>query len=151
MVYSGTIKSKKKILYVQTIQICLFIISNLVLGGITGAIINAVGCIRNILCYHEKLGLKEKIVLSLVSMILSLYFNNLGLIGILPLISTVVYIFLMNTKDIKKFKILVIFTMIMWLIYDLFIKSYTSALFDFMTIITNISAILKIKKKRVRK
>ena len=151
MVYSGTIKHKKKILYVQTIQICLFIISNLVLGGITGAIINGIGCIRNILCYHEKLGLKEKIILSLASIILSLYFNNLGIIGLLPLISTVVYIFLMNIKNVKKFKMLVIFTMIMWLVYDLFIKSYTSALFDFMTIITNMVVILKMKKKRVRK
>ena len=55
MVYSGYLKQKKKILYVQTIQIGLSVLSNIILGGITGAIINAVSCIRNILCYKEKL------------------------------------------------------------------------------------------------
>ena len=116
----------------------LFVLSNIVLGGITGAIINALSCIRNILCYKNKLDLKAKIILILLSTILSLIFNNLGLIGLLPVISTVVYILLMNTKDVVKFKWLSIFTMLMWLVYDLFIKSYTSAIFDFMNIMANI-------------
>lgn len=36
------------------------VISNIILGGITGAIINALSMLRNILCYKNKLGLKEK-------------------------------------------------------------------------------------------
>ena len=36
MVYSGIIKQKKKILYVQTVQIGLSVASNIVLGGIVG-------------------------------------------------------------------------------------------------------------------
>ena len=53
-------KTKEKILYFQTVQIGLSVISNIILGGITGAIINALSLIRNILCYKDKLGLKEK-------------------------------------------------------------------------------------------
>ena len=74
MVYSGIIKTKNKIVYIQGIQIGLSVISNAILGGITGAIINALNFVRNILCYKDRL----------------------GLIGILPLISTVVYLWLMN-------------------------------------------------------
>jgi hypothetical protein len=33
MVYSGTLKQRNKILYFQTIQIALSVISNIVLGG----------------------------------------------------------------------------------------------------------------------
>ena len=33
MVYSGYLKQKKKILYVQTIQIGLSVLSNIILGG----------------------------------------------------------------------------------------------------------------------
>ena len=54
MVYTGCIKSKQKILYAQNIQMGLLGISNLVLGGFSGAAINAVGIIRNILCYYNK-------------------------------------------------------------------------------------------------
>ena len=138
MVYSGMLKQKKKILYFQTVQIGMSVISNIILGGITGAIINALSMIRNILCYKNKLGLKEKIIITFK-------FNNLGYIGLLPLISTVSYIWLMNIKDVRKFKLLIIFTMLMWLIYDVVIKSYTSAIFDFMNIIANMLTLLQIK------
>ncbi len=144
MVYSGLIRKKEKIIYIQTIQILLFVISNLVLGGITGAITNAFACIRNILFYKNKLGNKEKILLVIITSVFSLFFNNLGLWGLLPLISTVVYTLLIDLKDVVKFKILVITTVILWFIYDIYIQSYTSAIFDFMTIVTNTIAIYKL-------
>ncbi len=145
MVYYGMLKQKKKILYFQTVQIGMSVISNIILGGITGAIINALSMIRNILCYKNKLGLKEKIIITILAIILTFKFNNLEYIGLLPLISTVSYIWLMNTKDVRKFKLLIIFTMLMWLIYDVVIKSYTSAIFDFMNIIANMLTLLQIK------
>ena len=145
MVYSGMLKQKKKILYFQTVQIGMSVISNIILGGITGAIINALSLIRNILCYKNKLGLKGKIIITILAIILTLKFNNLGYIGLLPLISTVSYIWLMNVEDVRKFKLLIIFTMLMWLIYDVVIKSYTSAIFDFMNIIANMLTLLQIK------
>ena len=148
MVYSGLVKEKKKIIYIQTIQIGLSVLSNIILGGITGAIINALSFIRNILCYKDKLGLKEKVIITILAIILSICFNNLGIIGILPLISTVVYLWLMNIKDVIKFKALIIFTMLLWLIYDLKIQSYTSAVFDFGNIVTNIISIIQILKKQ---
>ena len=146
MVYTGIIKEKKKIIFVQTIQIAFLIASNIILGGITGAIINAISCVRNIICYKDKLNLKEKIIIVMLSTGLSLYFNNLGIIGLLPLISTVSYTLLMDMKNVVKFKILIIFTLIMWLIYDLYIKSYSSAIFDFLNIITNLIAIYELKR-----
>jgi hypothetical protein len=145
MVYSGFLKNKKNILYVQTVQIGLSVASNIVLGGITGAIINALSCIRNILCYKDKLDIKAKIIITILAVILSFAFNNLGMIGLFPLISTVLYIWLMNTKDVIKFKLLIIITMVIWFVYDLYIKSYTSAIFDFANIIANIIAIAQIK------
>ena len=148
MVYSGVIKQKKKILYVQTVQIGLSVISNIVLGGIVGAIINALSCVRNILCYKDKLGIKERIIITILALILSISFNNIGIIGILPLISTIVYLWLMNIKNVIKFKILIIFTMLLWFVYDIYIKSYSSAVFDFMNIIANIFSILKIKRSQ---
>ena len=146
MVYSGILKEKKKILYVQTVQIGLSVVSNIVLGGITGAIINAISMIRNIICYKEKLGTREKIIITILAVVLSLIFNNLGIIGILPVISTVTYVWLMNVKDVRKFKLLIAFTMLMWLIYDTVIKSYTSAIFDFMNLIANVITVFQIRK-----
>lgn len=145
MVYTGIIKRKDKIIFIQTIQIGLSVLSNIILGGITGAIINAISCIRNILCYKEKLGKLAKALIIIASIVPSLMFNNLGFIGILPIISAVTYTLFMDTKDIIKFKYLTIFIMFLWGNYDLYIKSYSSAAFDFMTIIANIIAVIKLK------
>ena len=76
---------------------------------------------------------------------LSLYFNNLSFIGLLPLLSTILYTTLMNVKDIKKFKYLTITTMLLWLIYDICIMNYVSALFDLLTIGSNSIAIYQLK------
>ncbi|MBQ2836418.1 MAG: YgjV family protein [Clostridia bacterium] len=144
MVYTGLLRKKEKFIYIQTFQMLLLAISNLILGGITGVITNIFGCIRNILCYKNKLKNTEKIILVVITSVFSLCFNNLGFIGILPLISTVTYTLLIDLKDVVKFKILVILTVILWFIYDIYIQSYTSAIFDFMTIITNTIAIYKL-------
>lgn len=122
------------------------VISNIMLGGITGAIINAISCIRNILCYKNKLNNIAKAIIIILSVCLTFSFNNLGFIGLFPLVSTVVYVLFMNVKDVVKFKLLITFTMLMWFFYDIFIKSYTSACFDFFNILANFISIIQIRK-----
>ena len=148
MLYSGYIKKKQKILFVQTIQIGLSVLSNVVLGGISGAIINALSLLRNVLCYKEKLNKAWKLILIILSTILTLKFNNLGIIGLLPVVSMVVYTILIDLKNVIKFKYLILFTMTMWLIYDIYIMSYTAAIFDLGTIIANIIAVIQIKRNK---
>jgi len=71
----------------------------------------------------------------------------LGIIGYLPFVAIAVYTWLINIKDVVKFKILIIFTLVLWVIYDFTVKSYTATLFDMFTIISNVIAIISIKKK----
>lgn len=152
MMLSGVIKSKKNILIWQTIQIGITVISNIILGGITGIIVNLLSVIRNILCYKDKLNIIAKIIISSLATIISIKFNNLGIVGYLPVISTLTYIWLMDVKDVIKFKLLICFTMVMWFGYDFAIKGYTMALFDFLTIVSNVSSIIyKVYKKRKEK
>ena len=145
MTYSGYIKSKGKFLIVQIVQMSLSALSNFILGGITGTIINLVNIIRNVLCYKNKLNKYSIILILTLSISLSLYFNNLSFIGLLPLLSTILYTTLMNIKNIKKFKYLTITTMLLWLIYDICIMNYVSALFDLLTIGSNSIAIYQLK------
>ena len=147
MVYVGVIKDKKGILFVQSLQIALLAISNLVLNGISGFIINTINFIRNIICYKEALSLKVKILLSIISIILTIYFNNHGLLGYLPLISGFIYLWFMTVKDVIKFKILIIVSVVFWLIYDFIIQSYTASVFDLITIIISSISVIKLKRK----
>lgn len=146
MVYTGVIKDKKGILLVQSLQIGLFAISNLVLNGISGFIINTINFIRNLICYKEALSLKVKILLSIISIGLTIYFNNFGFIGYLPLISGLIYLWFMTIKDVIKFKILIIVSVVFWLIYDFTIQSYTASIFDLITIVVSSISVIKLKK-----
>lgn len=132
----GFIKSREKIIFIQVIQSIFFTISNFILGSFTGIIINLINILRNWLCYKDKLTNCAILIITIISIFLTLMFNNLGFVGLLPLFSNIVYTFLMNTKDNLKFKLLVLFTMIPWAIHDIFIKSYTSAFFDIATTIS---------------
>ena len=124
MICTGFVKNKKKILYVQNIQMLLAALCDMILGSAAGLISNLIGCVRNTLCYREKFGLKEKIIIGLLATIFTIYFNNLGMIGLLPLVSTLIYIIFMNTKSVIKFKILIIASLVLWCIHDFYIKSY---------------------------
>lgn len=145
MVYSGYVKDKKKVLVVQSIEVAISSISNLILGGITGFIVNVSNLVRNILCYNDKLNKIWTFIFLLIVIFISLYFNNLGIIGLFPLISSIIYTLFINTKDIIKFKIINIIAFMLWLIYDLLLKNYVMAIFDISSIITNIISIIQIK------
>ena len=145
MVISGILKEKKKMLWAQTIQIFLLIVSNIILGGLSGAISNTAGLIRNFIYEKKWLNMPVKIILTLISSIIAIKLNTLGILGYLPLIANAVYIFLMDLKDVRYFKILLIATELMWLIYDTLIKSYTSAAFDFETMLANKIVLIKLE------
>lgn len=135
--YAVTLKKKKKILYFQTLQLCLLGISNFILGGMSAVIINMVSIIRNILCYKNKFKTKEKVIMIIILTALIIVFNNIGTMGLLPLISTIIFTLFMDIKDTKKYKILIVITLIPWVIYDIAIDAYVTAIFDSVTIIVS--------------
>lgn len=151
MAYSGIFKNKKTMLFIQCIEKVLLVISNILLNGISGAIVNTISFVRNLLCYKDKLNLVLKIILTLISIPVTIYFNNRGLIGLLPLIAGISFIWFMTVKDVKKFKLLIIVTTVLWSIYNFYIQSYVTFVFEVLTIITNIISIIMLGKKKVKK
>lgn len=143
--FTSFLKNKKQILFYQTINIMLYAFSNLVLGGITGFINNILNVIRNILCYKEKLNITIKIILTIITLIFTIDFKDLNLINTLPSICGITYLWFMDTKDIKKFKLLNALAMLFWVIYDFSIKSYVGAFFDFIVVCINIITCFRIK------
>ena len=146
MLYEGFQKDKNKIIFFEIIQISLFIIASIILGGYTGAIINILCLVRDIILYKDKMNKYYKLVLIVLAITLSLLFNNMGLIGLLPLMSILLYIVFMNTKNVIVFKLILVLSMMMWCIYDLAIKSYTSSAFDFICGIIHLITVIQLIK-----
>ena len=147
MVISGYMKSKQRTLYWQTVQIGLCVFSCAVLGAWGGMISNILAVPRNIMVYKEKLSTLWKVVFVILNIVVTLPFNNAGLLGLLPVASAVPYTLLMDRLKPAAFKGLIVYTSIVWCIYDFSMMNYVSAMFDFGCIITSIIAIIRITKE----
>ncbi|WP_026654073.1 MULTISPECIES: YgjV family protein [Butyrivibrio] len=145
---TGAVKKKSKILILQIVQLLMQGVAMLLLGGITGAVNNVLSCVRNFICYKEKLNLLWKIFFIAASVVMTILLNNQGLLGIIPAAVCIVYILFMDVKDPLKFKMLVMLTFIPWLIYHFILGSYTGAASDAATIIANIVTIIKMRKEK---
>ncbi len=145
---SGAIKKKSRILVVQIIQLLMQAVSMLLLGGVTGAVSNVLSCFRNYLCYKEKLNNVWKAVLIIASIAMTIVLNDQGFLGIIPVIVCTVYIIFMDVKDPVKFKLLVTLSFIPWIFYHFILMSYTGALFDAATVVTNGITLFRMIKEK---
>ena len=145
-IYSGTVKDKGKLLLWQILQLGMQTVSMVLLGAIPGAISNVLSCIRNYLCYKNIYTWPIKIILIVLSGVLTVVFNNQGWLGYLPFVVCTVYVLLMDMKDPVKFKLLVTLTFVPWVFYFLIIKSYTGAFFAAMSVVTSLWTWFKMKR-----
>lgn len=145
-IYSGTVKDKGKILLLQILQLGMQTVSMVLLGAIPGAISNVLSCVRNYLCYKNIFTWPIKIILIILSGILTVAFNNQGLLGYLPFVVCTVYVLLMDMKDPIKFKLLVTLTFVPWVFYFLVIQSYTGAFFAAMSVATSLWTWIKMTR-----
>ena len=134
MVLMGILKKKKDVLFAQNIQLILLGISNFMMNGYIGTIVNAIALFRNILCSKGKLNMFWIIVIMMVSITIGVIFNTEGLVGYLPILATLIFLLFMNIKDMVKFKMMTAVVMFLWFIYDLELGVYTTALFDLITV-----------------
>jgi len=147
-IYSGTVKEKGKILILQIVQLGMQTVSMVLLGAIPGAISNVLSCVRNYLCYKNIFTWPIKIILIALSLVLTVPFNNQGLLGYLPFAVCTIYVLFMDIKDPIKFKVLVTLTFVPWIFYFFIIKSYTGAFFAATTVVTNVWTLGKMKKEK---
>ena len=143
----GLLKNKKTIIATQTGQIALMTAGSLLLGSIPGAVVNALSIVRNLLCYHGKLNKAMKGILIMLTVTFSVLFNNLGIVGFLPIIATVSFIVFMDTENVVHLKWLIIATASLWMIHDIYIQAYSVLPFDILTIVTNFISQRTIQKR----
>ena len=130
MIYAGSIKEKNKVLKYHTIHAFFGMSCDLLLGGYPSVISNIFTITRNIIANKNK-------------------FNKIYMVIFIVLASISIIYF--NTKDNIIFKYVFIISMITWLIYDIIIKAYSSAVFDFFTIVTAIITLINMKKDKKKK
>lgn len=151
MVLIGLIKEKKRFLEVQGLMNIFFIVGNLFLGGISGAIANFTTLVRNVVCIKRNLNRPLKILFITIQVALTLYFDRGGIIIWLPILGACLFTWFMDTENMLLLKIVATVGQTCWGIYDFFIINYATVPFDIAAIVTNIIAIAALVRLRKAK
>ncbi len=148
MVLIGFIKDKNKYIVMQTLQFALNALSHLLLGGIGGAIASLVSVARNIIISRWKCTTAIKIVLIAVQAALTVSTITLNPITWIPIIAAGMFTWYIDTKDVMWFKWVIIITLVMWAVYDIYHHNFVSVWFSAFTVISNGISMVKIHKER---
>ena len=140
-------KKHKNLMACRTTNELSFGMQYVLLGAYTGAAMNFVGCVRNILFSHlvkkNKSTVPYRVVFSALFCIFA-YLTRDGLksalIAVAKVVSTVAY----GSANLFFARVMILFTSIIWLTYNFIIKSYAGVLNEAMTIVSIIIGIIRI-------
>lgn len=141
-------KNKNDLIYWQVIDVIFCILSNIALYTYAALTTNSVALIRNILAYKNKLTKKTTWILFVLCIIVGLWANNRGFIGLFPIIASASYtIFMFTTKNEQQMRWALSSNLILWFIHDIYVQAYPSALTDIILSIWTFMQIYKYRKQ----
>jgi len=149
-------KKRKNIIILNCLVQIAFAIAYILLKASTGLAMSIVALSRNIamMINENQKGKMKKINVTILlptviaSIVLSM-FTYEGFWSLLPVIATILYTYAICQTDIKKYKLLGIPIEIMWVCYNIYIKSIFGIILEIVTLISCI--IGYILQKRTRK
>ncbi len=141
-------KSHKSVMIFRTLNEMFFMVQYICLGSYTGAAMNIIGSARNIsfaACVEKGKSTKAlQIAFSAIFVVAGLLTTPVGFVQFMvigaKIVSTVAY----GMKNTSLIRILTLPTSICWLVYNISCGSTAGAVCEALTIISIISAILRI-------
>ena len=127
----------------------ILIISSVFFFSWTGVTTMAIAASRNAMVYKDKFTFNWMIFFIVISIVLGLFVNTMGFVGILPIIA-IVQITLCNyyLKSIKPIKISFIFNSAIYIVYFLAIFDISSAAIESFTALIGVVALIKLIKNK---
>lgn len=146
LILSNFGKSTKQILFLQTISFFFKTLHYYLLGGISGFLTSLISMIRNIIFYkikESKIWVVFFIIIHIIIGIITLK----SIYTLLPVFATIIYTLIINYNNPKYLRYGIFITSLTWLIYNIYIISYSGIIIQIIMLISNIIAIIKLDKK----
>lgn len=158
MVISLFQKNKDKMLGYVVLNGIFFGIEYLLLGAYSGMFSNFFGIFRTYVSKEKEK--KSKLNKWYILLFFIIGYTIIGfisfdgkIISLLPIIAEIIYVLTLWQKDVKKIRIGTLIMVILWLIYDIFVKAYPSMITDLIVMSSTIIAIIMkdiLKKKEIK-
>ena len=122
-------KSKKSLIGWQILDTSFFIASTFTLQSYSAVTTNIINLTRNIVVYNNKLTQFLTILFCCLIVVVGLYFNNRGIIGLCPIIASIQYtICFYITKNEQQMRYALVLNLLMWFMHDIYIQAYPAAI-----------------------
>ncbi|MBR5315880.1 MAG: YgjV family protein [Firmicutes bacterium] len=147
--FSSSRKTTKGVLMTQNLSQVFYGLSSLVLGGYSAAVQNVVSILRNFVAMSK---VNSKVIawgLIALGVVLGVFFNNLGLVGWLPIIANFEYsIAVFKFKDNERaLKSAFLVCCALFTIFNVFIYNVVGVISNTVVIISIITFLVKGKEK----
>lgn len=140
-------KSKNDLIWWQILDIVFCILSNIALYTYAALTTNSISLIRNILAYKNKLTKNLTFILLILCIIVGLWANNRGFIGLFPITASASYtIFMYTTKNEQQMRWALVSNLLLWLVHDIYVQAYPSAITDIVLSIWTLMQIIRNRK-----
>ena len=145
---SSTRKTTKGVLLVQSLSQLIYFIGTVVLKGYSGAVQNAVSILRNFVAIREIQNKYVEWILAGLGVVLGLAFNNLGFMGLLPVIANFQYtIAIFRFRDNERaLKISFAIAIGLFAVFNIAIYNVVGMLSNSVVFITTVAVLLKSNK-----
>ena len=147
---SSSRKTAKGVLLVQTLSQIFYGMSAIFLKGYSAAVQNAVSLLRNLIAIRKISNRILETVLVVAGVLLGLYFNNLGVMGLLPVAANLEYslaVFRFG-DDERALKIAFAINAVMYLIFNFAIWNFVGVIANAVVIVMTILFLIKDRKNR---
>ena len=142
-------KTKRSVAALQLTQ-CLFnVIAQIAFGKGSGAVSMSAAATRNLLIATGHYGVIAMIIISLFTLVLGLYFNTAGLIGLMPVSVGIFYtVSLYFVKDVRTLKCSLAVLLFVWIVYSALIFDVFGTISNTLAQILNLITLSRLKKEK---
>ena len=142
---SSAQKTAKRVLWVQILSQIIYCTGSFILKGYSACAQNIVAILRNVVTIS---GIHSKViewVLVVLGVVLGLGFNNLGLIGLLPVIANLQYtLIVFKYRDNERaLKLSFVVCCLLFTVFNLFILNFVGVATNLFVIITTLIVLWK--------
>ena len=151
--FSATRKTTKSMLLTQLLSKVIYVAASLALKGYSGTVQNVVGIISSLCAIFGKTFRGADWFFVGLAVVFGLYFNNRGLVGLLPILANVEYTFCMfRFKDNERaMKAAFIAMNLLFMVYDSFLYNYVGAVSCLVVVISAVVSLLTTRKGKEAK
>lgn len=142
---SASRNTAKGVLWVQNISQAIYFTGTIVLKGYSGAVQNVMSILRNLLAISGKSSKVLEWGLTVLGVVLGIVFNNIGVMGYLPIIANLQYTLVVFRfkKNERAIKVSFMIAALMFSLFSLAIQNYVGVVTNLTVMVTTGIFLLK--------